>query len=127
MITGIGHVCIGVSNLDRSIEFYTKILGFEVGRRVTLPNGVTLVGLKPPGLDNEGTEIELYHHPADPSGRLRHVGLIVGDVWKAAAQLKDMGVNFFRDPPPPETKGAPAIAFFHDPDGVEIEILEEGD
>ncbi|HEY3313869.1 MAG TPA: VOC family protein [Bacillota bacterium] len=127
MITGIGHICIGVSDLDRAVEFYTTKLGFSAGRRVALPGGAVLVGLKPPGLDTEGTELELYFNPADPTGRLRHIGLVVGDVWKAAAQLREMGVDFHRDPPPQDAIGAPAIAFFRDPDGVEIEILEEGD
>ncbi len=126
MVTGIGHVCIGVSDLDRAIEFYTRKLGFELAGRRTLASGVTLATLKVPGEGGEGAALELYHHPAAAEGGLRHVGLLVDDVWKAAAYLKEMGVTFHRDPPAPEAKNAPAIAFFRDPDGVEIEILEEG-
>ncbi|MHB8927166.1 MAG: VOC family protein [Bacillota bacterium] len=126
MVTGVGHICIGVEDLDQATEFYTKKLGFEFVRRMNLPSGAVLVRLTAPG-GGEGAGLELYHNPAEPAGGLRHVGLLVDDVWKAAAQLKDMGVAFHRDPPPPEAEGAPAIAFFRDPDGVEIELLEEGD
>ncbi len=124
MITGIGHLCIGVSDLDRAVDFYTKTLGFELGERRNI-NGRTLVNLRVPGEGDGATMLELYFNPAEPGAGLRHVGLIVEDVWKAAAQLKEMGVTFHRDPPSPDAEGAPAIAFFRDPDGVEIEILEE--
>ena len=126
MLGRMAHACIGVLDLEKSVSFYTSVLGMKETMRRTLPNGTVLVMMNSGG----ETEIELTYQgpkpPAVPAPRdsgLRHVAFFVGDIDVAVRTLKEKGVEFYREPGP---KGsAPRVAFFRDPNGADIELMQQ--
>ncbi|MFC2032491.1 VOC family protein [Chloroflexota bacterium] len=125
MFKKIDHVEIVPRDLERSIKFYTKILGFKVKLRRN-------VG-KPPleevvFLELNGTCIELFsvQNPAPPSTEqwqlgCRKIALEVEDIDKAVEYLKTKGVKISLDPVALDTV---KLAVIEDPDGLPIELLQ---
>ena len=122
MLSKMAHTCIGVQDLDRAVKFYTETLGMTVTARRKLPSGSTLVLVSPGG----DTEIELTHNKAFvPRAQgeffgLRHIAFWVEDLDAVVTQLKARGVSFYREPGPGQN-----VAFFKDPEGVDIELMEQ--
>jgi lactoylglutathione lyase len=122
----MAHACIGVEDLEKSVSFYTDVLGMKETERRTLANGTTLVMMNSGG----ETEVELTYRgqpqAAAPAPRyvgLRHVAFFVSDIDATVKALKEKGVEFYREPGP---KGAPArAAFFRDPNGADIELMQK--
>lgn len=126
MLGHMAHVCIGVGDLDKSVAFYRDILGMNETARRTLPNGTTLVMMNSGGK----TEIELIYRSRQQGGTpsasqvgLRHIAYFVDDIDAMVAALKQKGVEFYREPGPKGT--GLRVAFFRDPDGADIELMQE--
>jgi lactoylglutathione lyase len=133
----IAHTCVGVGDLDRALGFYRDALGLEVIKRTDMPSGAVLVLLKCPL--GEG-QIELYwkagsQSPAAAAGGsgpvpptaavgLRHVAFQVDDVRQVIADLAARGVTVARRPPEPGQAGG-MIAFVKDPDGADVELMQQ--
>lgn len=121
------HTMVRVKDLERSVDFYTTVLGLEVKRRKVLEGAdATLVFL----VDEEGHHpIELtYNHDGrdyDLGDQFGHFAFGVPDLDEAAAELADHGVEFQRGPYT-VSEGGSRIAFIEDPDGIEIELIETG-
>jgi lactoylglutathione lyase len=122
----MAHVCIGVQDLDKSVAFYRDVLGMQETGRRTLPNGTTLVMMNSGGK----TEIELVHRGRQDGGApgalqvgLRHIAYLVSDIDAAVAALRQKGVEFYREPGP--KRPGLRVAFFRDPDGADIELMQE--
>ncbi len=124
------HVTISVSDTERALAFYRDLLGFPVLGKLDYNNAV---GLTIHFLDigNEHIlEIFSFGAPTKPSEwlpddlqtGLRHVGFKVSDVDAATARLKAAGVPFTLDPL--DATGGVRIAFFKDPDGTLLEIVQ---
>jgi lactoylglutathione lyase len=119
------HTMIRVKNLERSVEFYTGVLGLREQRRKVLEKAdATLVFLA----DETGHHaIELtYNHDGrdyELGGQFGHFALGVPDLEAARAELAGHGVEFSRGPYQVSEGGA-MIAFIEDPDGIEIELIE---
>jgi len=121
------HVGVGVSDLERSIRFYTEVLEMNLTARRELPNGTVLAMLS----CASGTEVELIYRkepgPTAPESigiGIRHIAFSVPDIDASVSVLKSRGVSFHREP---AAKPAPMrVAFFRDPDGVDIELVEMG-
>jgi lactoylglutathione lyase len=119
------HTRIRVSDLDRSIEWYTRLLGFQVRSRTDRsPAGNHVAHLELPG--NEHT-LELTWSadyqlkvPAD----LMHLAIAVPDLVACCAELEQAGVNIWPDGWREKFAGGRKMAFIDDPDGYEIELLE---
>lgn len=130
MIERIDHTGLVVSNLDRSIEFYTKMLGFEVLRSVKNP-GRELVYLSmgsPPAatlelLKFDDTDLSITVPDNQRLLGLRHLALRVSDVAGTFEMLREKGVEMLDDSPFKKPDGPP-IAFGLDPDGVLLEFTE---
>ncbi len=127
MRTQLLHTMLRVTDLERSIEFYTNVLGLSEQRRKVLERAdATLVFL----VDEQGYHaIELtYNHDGrsyDLGNQFGHLAFGVTDLDAARASLEDLGLGFDRGPYLVSEDG-PRIAFIRDPDGVEIELIEGG-
>jgi len=118
------HTRMRVGDIDRTVRFYTEILGLEVILRHTSPRGSKLVFLKVPGSDEE---IELCSFPA--SGEVRvpedlvHLAFEVADLDAAIRKLESLGVPI-TDGPTDSRSGR--FCFIDAPEGYEIELIQPG-
>ena len=119
------HTMIRVEDLERSVRFYTEVLGLrETARKVLEKADATLVFLED---EQGGYAIELtYNHDGrtyEQGNRFGHLAISVPDLDAAAGELAEHGVAFTRGPYQ-VTAGGSRLAFIADPDGVEIELIE---
>jgi catechol 2,3-dioxygenase-like lactoylglutathione lyase family enzyme len=118
------HVGINVADLDRSIEFY-RGLGFELKKSWPAPGGMRIAFMALGGTGLELFAFEELPPQAPPSGEaigFRHIAFSAEDMDATVAELKERGVV----PSDAEVRVLPngtQLLFFHDPDGVEIEIM----
>ena len=120
----IAHTMIRVGNLDRSIKFYTEILGMRVIRRADYPEGRftnVFVGY------SEDVTIELTFNwdtsSYDLGNGFGHVALAVDDAYATCAAIKASGGKVTREAGPMK-HGTTVIAFVEDPDGYKIELIQ---
>lgn len=120
------HTMIRVGNLERSIKFYTEVLGMKVIRTSDHPEGkFTNVFI---GYADGGAEIELTYNYGVESyemgGAFGHIALAVEDAYKACADIKARGGVVSREAGPMK-HGTTVIAFVQDPDGYKIELIQK--
>lgn len=125
--SGMSYVEIGVTELERSLDFYRGLLGLRPG---TPPHGPALPGEH--WLSAEGAMVKLVEAPTgstlggwvgdDLQGGMRHFGMKVGDVHRQAERIRDAGVVFSVEPT--AAVGDVNLAFFRDPDGTLLEIID---
>ena len=117
------HTMVRVTDLEKSLAFYRDALGLREVRRKEVPSGrFTLVYLSAPG--DENAQVELTHN-WDPEvytgGRnFGHLAYQVKDIYAQCQKLVDAGVTINRPP----RDGY--MAFVRSPDGISIELLQEG-
>ncbi len=123
----IDHQMMRVKDLDKSVDFYTRILGMKLLRQTEYPDGKftnTFVGYQPEG---EGTSLELtYNWDQEEDYEMGqgwgHLALMVDDVYATCDKLAAEGVTITR-PAGPMKHGTRVIAFIEDPDGHKIELV----
>ncbi len=120
------HTMIRVGNLEKSIQFYTEVLGMALLRQKEYPDGrFTLAFL---GYGDESTEsaIELTYNwdsdHYDLGNGFGHIALEVDDVYSATEEIRARGGNILREAGPMNA-GTTIIAFATDPDGYQIELI----
>ncbi len=128
------YTMIRVTDLERSIEFYTQALGMKELRRETFTEGkFTLVFV---GYEDSNASIELTYNWGENSyqhgTRFGHIALEVEDIYSAIERLQDFGIKVSRNAGPmifavDETGHKENIAFIEDPDGYKIELVEKND
>ena len=118
-----------VGNLDRAIDFYTKVLGMRVLRRKDYPDGrFTNVFV---GYDDESRAavLELTHNwdtdRYEPGTGYGHVAVEVENAKAACDDVRRLGGKVTREAGPMK-HGTTVIAFVEDPDGYKIEFIEKG-
>ena len=124
----LDHTMIRVKDLDRSLDFYTRILGMKIHRKTEYPEGRftnTFVGYIG---EDEGTNIELTYNwyqqeNYDKGNGWGHLAIKVSDVYETSEYLKQQGVEFTKEPSPMKN-GTRILAFIKDPDGYVIELNE---
>ena len=122
-VTKLLHTRMRVSDMDRTIQFYTNVLGLEVLERKTSPRGSHLAFLKVPNSDEL---IELCSFP--PSGPVKvqedlvHLAFQVDNLDDTIAALNEKGVQI-TDGPTTSSSGSRFI-FIDAPDGYEVELIE---
>jgi lactoylglutathione lyase len=121
------HTMLRVGDLERSIVFYTEVLGMKLLRRHDYPDGrftLAFVGFAP---ESEQAAIELTHNwdtPAyDLGSGFGHVAIAVPDAAAACAEIKRRGGKVVREAGPMK-HGSTVIAFVEDPDGYRIELIQ---
>ena len=121
------HTMIRVGDLQRSIDFYTGVLGMKELRRKDYPEGRFTLAFVGYGDEADHTVIELTHHGDTPSYDLGngfgHLAIAVPDAYKACEDVKAKGGKVTR-PAGPMKHGTTVIAFVEDPDGYKIEFIE---
>jgi lactoylglutathione lyase len=124
----LAHTMMRVKDLERSLDFYTRILGMKVLRQKEYPDGKftnTFVGYGP---EDTHPTIELTYNwgqeeAYDMGNGWGHVALEVPDVYATCEKLAEAGAKITR-PPGPMKHGTRVIAFAEDPDGYKVELLE---
>lgn len=125
MIRKIEHVGIQTKNLERSISFYTEILGFRLIRRLNHPNGKVKLAFLGLGESPE-TELELlegYNDSLPVEGKVHHLALNVDNIEAEKERLVAAGVTFIEKEITILPNGSRYI-FFEGADGEWIELFE---
>ncbi len=123
------HTMIRVGDLDRSIAFYTGILGMKLLRRHDYPEGKFTLAFVGYGDEKENTVLELTHNWDTKSYEIGtgfgHLAVAVPDAYKACEDVKRQGGKVTREAGPMK-HGTTVIAFVEDPDGYKIEFIQRG-
>jgi len=120
------HTMIRVGNLEKSINFYTEILGMKLLRQKDYPDGKFSLAFVGYGNEQDNSVIELTYNwdtdSYDLGSGFGHLAIEVDDVYAAAEKIRDQGGKIIREPGPMNA-GTTIIAFVEDPDGYQIELL----
>lgn len=116
-----------VGDLQRSIDFYTQVLGMKLLRTTERPEQKYSLAFVGYGTNPDHAEIELtYNHGVSAyelGTAFGHMALGVPDVYAACDRIRAAGGNITREPGPVKG-GSTVIAFVTDPDGYKIELIE---
>lgn len=122
------HTMLRVGDLDRSLAFYTDVLGMKLLRRKDYPDGKFTLAFVGYQEESEGAVIELTHNWDTPSYDLGngygHIALEVENAYDACERIKEKGGNVVREAGPMK-HGQTVIAFVEDPDGYKIELIQQ--
>jgi len=120
------HTMIRVGDLQRSIDFYTHVLGMKLLRRKDYPDGRFTLAFVGYGDESENTVIELTYNwdtdRYDLGSGYGHIAIEVDDVYEAVEELRSRGGKVIRNAGPMNA-GSTIIAFVEDPDGYPIELI----
>jgi lactoylglutathione lyase len=126
-IMRILHTMIRVGNLERSIKFYTEVLGMNEIRRSDYPEGKFTNVFIGYGKESDGAVIELtYNYGVEKyehGTAFGHIAVSVPDAYKACEEIKARGGVVTREAGPMK-HGTTVIAFVQDPDGYKIELIQ---
>jgi len=115
-----------VGDLERSIQFYTEVLGMKLLRKKDYPDGKFTLAFIGYGDESENTVIELTYNWGTDSYDLGtgygHIALEVDDVYDATGEIRERGGRVLRDAGPMNA-GTTIISFVEDPDGYPIELI----
>jgi len=121
------HTMLRVGDLERSIAFYTSVLGMKLLRRKDYPDGRFTLAFVGYGDEESTAVLELTHNwdtaKYDLGTGFGHVAVEVDDAAAACAQVAAAGGKVTR-PAGPMKHGTTVIAFVEDPDGYKIEFIE---
>jgi lactoylglutathione lyase len=121
------HTMLRVGDLERSLKFYTEVLGMKVLRRKDYPDGKFTLAFV--GYDDEDKEavLELTHNwgveKYELGNAYGHIALQVDDAYRACEEVKKRGGKVTREAGPMK-HGTTVIAFVEDPDGYKIEFIQ---
>ena len=121
------HTMLRVGDMDRSIEFYTSVLGMRLLRRKDYPEGRFTLAFVGFADESESAVLELTHNWDTARYEIGtgygHVAVEVEDAARACALVKERGGRVTREAGPMK-HGTTVIAFVEDPDGYKIEFIE---
>ncbi len=123
------HTMLRVGDLDRSIDFYTRVLGMRLLRRKDYPEGKFTLAFVGYGEEDTHTVLELTYNWGvagyDMGTAFGHIAIEVDDAYHACDAVAAMGGKVTR-PAGPMKHGSTVIAFVEDPDGYKIEFIQKG-
>ena len=122
------HTMIRVGDLDRSVKFYTELLGMKELRRRDIPDGKYTLAFVGYGTEESGAGvIELTYNYGvkqyDIGTAFGHLAIGMPDIYAACEKLRAAGAKITREPGPVKF-GTTVIAFVEDPDGYKIELIQ---
>ena len=121
------HTMLRVGDLERSIAFYTEVLGMHLLRKREYPDGKFTLAFVGFGPESEQAALELTYNwgtaKYDVGNGFGHVALEVPDAYVACAEIKKRGGVVTREAGPMK-HGTTVIAFVQDPDGYKIELIQ---
>lgn len=122
------HTMLRVGDLNKSLEFYTQVLGMQLIRRKDYPDGkftLAFVGYQD---EASGAVLELTHNwettEYDLGGGFGHIAIEVENAYQACEETKKLGGKVTREAGPMK-HGTTVIAFVEDPDGYKIEFIQK--
>ena len=120
------HTMLRVGDLERSIAFYTEVLGMRLMRRKDYPDGEFTLAFLGYQDESEATALELTHNWSvthyEMGNAYGHLALEVDDVHAAVEAIRARGGKIVREAGAMNA-GSTIIAFVEDPDGYHIELL----
>lgn len=120
------HTMLRVGDLQRSIDFYTQVLGMQLLRQNDYPEGEFTLAFLGYGDEREHTVLELTYNWGVDSYQLGsgfgHIAIEVDDVYAATERMRTQGGKIVREAGPMNA-GSSIIAFVEDPDGYPIELI----
>jgi lactoylglutathione lyase len=121
------HTMIRVGDLDRSLAFYTEVLGMRLLRRQDYPEGRFTLAFVGTDEESEGAVLELTHNwdttSYDQGNGYGHIAIEVDNAYTACEAIKARGGKVSREAGPMK-HGSTVIAFVDDPDGYKIELIQ---
>lgn len=121
------HTMLRVGDLDKSLDFYTRVLGMTLLRRNDYPEGKFTLAFVGYGPESEQAVIELTYNWGVDQYELGtaygHIALEVEDAYAACAKIREAGGKVVREAGPMK-HGNTVIAFVDDPDGYKIELIQ---
>ena len=121
------HTMLRVGDLDKSLDFYTRILGMSLLRKNDYPEGKFTLAFVGYGAESEQTVIELTYNwgvdKYDLGNAYGHIALEVEDAYAACDRIREAGGKVVREADPMK-HGNTVIAFVDDPDGYKIELIQ---
>ncbi|MBT5783963.1 MAG: lactoylglutathione lyase [Candidatus Thioglobus sp.] len=122
------HTMLRVGDLDKSINFYTEVLGMQLLRQKEYPKGEFTLAFLGYGPESENPALELTYNWGKDNYEIGtgfgHIAINVEDVYKAVEQAKEKGAEVMREAGL-MSAGDTILAFLKDPDGYEIELLSK--
>jgi len=122
------HTMLRVGNLQRSLDFYTSVLGMQLIRQKDYPDGRFTLAFVGYGPESETAVLELTHNWDTESYELGngfgHIAVEVDDAYRACEEVKKRGGKVTREAGPMK-HGTTVIAFVEDPDGYKIEFIQK--
>ena len=122
------HTMLRVGNLERSLAFYTEVLGMTLLRKRDYETGRFTLAFVGYGDEEHHTVLELTHNwdtaNYDLGNAYGHIAIAVDDAYQACAEIKARGGNVVREAGPMKG-GTTVIAFVEDPDGYKIELIQQ--
>jgi len=116
-----------VGDLERSLKFYSDVLGMRLLRRRDYPEGKFTLAFVGYGEESETAVLELTHNwgveKYELGNAYGHIALEVDDAYKACEDVKKLGGKVTREAGPMK-HGSTVIAFVEDPDGYKIEFIQ---
>lgn len=121
------HTMIRVGDLDRSIAFYTNVMGMQLLRKSENEQYEYTLAFVGYGDESEGAVIELTYNwgttEYEHGSAFGHIAIGVDDIYATCDKLRAAGANITREPGPVKG-GTTEIAFVEDPDGYKIELIQ---
>lgn len=121
------HTMIRVGDLERSLRFYTEVLGMKLLRQMDFPEGKFTLAFVGYGDEAHDTVLELTYNYGvaqyEPGNAFGHIAIAVEDVYQSVENIRAAGGKVVREAGP-MLHGSTVIAFVEDPDGYKIELLD---
>ena len=121
------HTMLRVGDLEKSIRFYTEVLGMQLLRRKDYPSGRFTLAFVGYGDERDNTVLELTHNWDTQEYSLGdgygHIALGLDDIDAACTAIAEKGGRIVREPGPMK-HGNTVIAFVEDPDGYKVELIQ---